>query len=209
MSWRIACRIFPPRTLVAIIYYQQYVQHSPPQSDGDARRLSTQVAPCAMISLAGLRHPLQFIEHNRVVRSQIRSMYLYPGSRWSLHCHLSYFCLLLAQVLTANATIYCSHRAFGRPSIESCKAALEAIPMDTANRYFVEQQLRTFPPGSDWPPFVDSRPPAEQELVVQMPKFWSYSLFSLRSRLSNTDRILKGPVTSHSSCSAKALIQSP
>ncbi len=97
-----------------------------------------------MIILTELHYPRQFREYIRVVRSSTPSMYLRSGLRWSLYRYLSYLCLLLAQALAVNATIYCSERNFGRPSIESCNTALEALPMDTVLHFFVEQHFALF-----------------------------------------------------------------
>lgn len=46
------------------------------------------------------------------------------------------------------------------------------LPRDTAVRYFVEQQLRR-QPGGNWLGFADPRLPAQQQTVVEVPKWWS------------------------------------
>ena len=48
-----------------------------------------------------------------------------------------------------------------------------SILIEPSIRFFVEQQLRTSP-LADWPPFTDPRPASEKELIVQLPKWWSY-----------------------------------
>ena len=86
---------------------------------------------------------------------------------------LFYYVLLLKTVLSKASTIFCSRAVYGVPSQEDCTRALLTLPIDDESlRYFIEQQLATFPPQADWPGWTDSRPKEEQTEAVQVPKFW-------------------------------------
>ena len=100
-------------------------------------------------------------------------MHFHP---WSpLHHHFSCFCLLIAQTFFVDGRVYCSARFYGSPDSVDCSAALLNLPGDTADRWFLEQQLRTALPTADWRSFVDGRSPALWQPVVQLQKWWSHS----------------------------------
>ena len=123
---------------------------------------------------------------------------------------LSCFCLLLAQALLVNGRVYCSARSFGYTDSADCSAALLNLPENTEDQFFVEQQLRTALPTADWRPFVDSRPPAFHQVVVQTPKLWSHSQCGLQYEFSiSTNQSLQRPVTLGLLCTANCLFKSP
>ncbi len=107
-----------------------------------------------------------------------RPMFLY--SQFQLYHSLLCFCLLFPQTIFVHGRVYCNSRAYGSPVSADCSAALLNLPRDSADQWFVEQQLRTNIPTSDWRPFVDGRPPAARDSIVQLPKWWSHSQSGLQ-----------------------------
>lgn len=70
---------------------------------------------------------------------------------------------------------YCNSGVYGKPISVQCIGVLASFPIhDTAVRYFVEQQMRSAPPGATWDAFRDPRPPSGKQAIVQLPKWISY-----------------------------------
>lgn len=69
---------------------------------------------------------------------------------------------------------------YDSPVMQDCSQALAALPQaDRFYRYYIEQQLETAPPESDWQGWTDERPSSFRMKLVQIPKFWSYGSCNL------------------------------
>lgn len=69
---------------------------------------------------------------------------------------------------------------YNSPVMRDCSFALIALPeADEHYRYYIEQQLETAPPDSDWHGWNDDRPIRQRAKVVQVPKVWSYGSCNL------------------------------
>ena len=90
---------------------------------------------------------------------------------WLLFC----YALLLQIVLIDGSAFFCSKEIYGVPALADCNQAINSLPTtDQSLRYFIEQQLATAPPLSDWHAWRDSRPIEEQRKPIQVPKFWAF-----------------------------------
>lgn len=72
---------------------------------------------------------------------------------------------------------------YNSPVMRDCSYALTALPeADEHYRYYIEQQLQSAPPDSDWHGWNDDRPIQQRAKIVQVPKVWS---FGKQARLRN------------------------
>ena len=83
------------------------------------------------------------------------------------------FVSILRNVVTVEASVFCSREVYGFPKYSDCQTALLGLPNQDVLHYFVEQQLRTGPPRYDWYSIHDPRPFRYRNKVVQVPKMWS------------------------------------
>ena len=93
-------------------------------------------------------------------------------------------CIALLLVPTLHAADYgtfCNRDVYGSPISVDCVGSLANFPInDYANRWFVEQQLRTAPPQAVWNSFQDPRAPGERQTIVQLPRRVSSGQLDLR-----------------------------
>lgn len=92
-----------------------------------------------------------------------------------LHCSL-----VVPLVAASGSSYFCSRNMYNSPVMRDCSFALIALPeADEHYRYYIEQQLETAPPDSDWHGWNDDRPIRQRAKVVQVPKVWSYGSCNL------------------------------
>ena len=110
--------------------------------------------------------------------------------RWLL-----YYCLMLfLRVVTSGSSYFCSRNMYDSPVMQDCSHALATLPpADEFYRYYIEQQLKTAPPESDWQGWRDERPTIYRRKVIQVPKFWSHGKQACL-RTDNTNSI-RGKLT--------------
>ena len=90
---------------------------------------------------------------------------------------LSCLIFLLLPPPTVFAELICGRAIYGTPLVSDCLQALAATDfIDQTPRYFIEPQLLTSPPRSDWAAFNDPRFPIYRTQSIQLPKFWTYSM---------------------------------
>ena len=78
---------------------------------------------------------------------------------------------------------------YDNPGLQDCLQTLATLPhADRLYRYYIEPQLETAPPESDWQSWADERPSPLRQKLVQVPKFWSHG----KQVCSLTDYIPEG-----------------
>lgn len=83
--------------------------------------------------------------------------------------------LVLVRILHhIDANPACDSLRYGSPSPGECIRALRKFPEDRIAHFFVEQQMRSSPPLSNWAAFQDPRPKGQKENIEQLPKWIAY-----------------------------------
>ena len=86
---------------------------------------------------------------------------------------------VISTIVASTTTVpVCDKSRYGNPASTDCIIALFQFPQDRTVRFFVEEQMRTQPPGASYDGFRDARPRTLREKVVQMPKWVSRGMCS-------------------------------